>query len=139
MTSGLFHSRATGGMLRSVDGSPIAEALPELYRRVLDRIADLELAGYRREADLVRRDAMSAYARRWNDRTTRHLERLEDRAARVLAGRDRPRTGRPARTGWLAAWMPWRVAARRRVLVAVRADGRMASGAGSLTPEQPAA
>ncbi|HXI46071.1 MAG TPA: hypothetical protein VNH13_07205 [Candidatus Acidoferrales bacterium] len=122
-----------------MDGSPIAEALPELYRRVLDRVADLEQAGFRREADLVRKSATSAYARLWNDRTTRHLERLADRAVRVLDGRERARRRRPGRSGMLATWLPWRAATRRRILATVRARARHAPSGSPLTPEQPAA
>jgi hypothetical protein len=63
----------------------VAETLPDTYRLVLDRIADLETAGFRREADLVRSDAITAYSRRWNEGTARRLERLATRADRVRA------------------------------------------------------
>ena len=122
-----------------MDSQPIAEALPELYRRVLDRIADLEGAGFRREADLVRRSATSAYARRWNERTTRQLERLVDRAVRVLDGRERARSRRAGRDRALAAWLPWRAATRRRIVATVRARTRPAPARAALSPEQPAA
>ncbi len=113
----------------------MAETLPDAYRAVLDRIADLEAAGYRREADLIRRDAIAAYSRRWNERTSVRLVRLGERAARVLDGRDRPRvrygTKRAAALGWLAA-TPARL---RRSVGAARRGARR----GTVTREQPAA
>jgi hypothetical protein len=80
-----------------MDAPPVAESLPESYRLVLDRVAELEAAGHRREADLLRRDAIAAYSRRWDDRAAQRLERLTGRAERVLTGRDRPRGRRTER------------------------------------------
>jgi hypothetical protein len=105
-------------MLRRMDGPSVAETLPETYRRVLDRVADLEAAGYRREADLVRRDAIIAYSRVWNPRTSIRLDRLTDRAERVLDGRERPRV--PDRSGRasFAIWLAFAPARARRNVVA---------------------
>jgi hypothetical protein len=134
MTSGLFPRGSAPGMLPTMDVAPVSETLPETYRRVLDRVADLETAGYRREADLVRRDAIAAYSRRWNQRTATRLERLAERATRVVAGQDRarlaPSASRPAVVGWLAiapnrargrltAWNARRAARRGEVTLGV--------------------
>ncbi len=119
-----------------MDAPSVAETLPDAYRAVLDRVADLETAGYRREADLIRRDAIAAYSRRWNARTSVRLARLGERAARVLDGRDRPRlryaTRHAAAIGWLAA-MPARL--RRSAGAATHRGTRQAP----VTREQPAA
>ena len=114
-------------MLADVDAPSIAETLPETYRRVLDRIADLDVAGYRREADLVRRDAIRAYARRWNGHTATQLDRLAERAERVLGGRDRARSRHRTRRGAVLAWLA----------LAPRLVGRRIRG--GLTLERPAA
>jgi len=74
-----------------MDTPSVAESLPELYRAVLDRVADLETAAHRTEASLVRHDAITAYSRRWNSQTARRLSELAERADRVLSGRDRAR------------------------------------------------
>jgi hypothetical protein len=63
---------------------PVAETLPERYRAVLDRIADLEASGRRHEADDVRRRAISAYSRVWNARTGRRLDALAARAEHLM-------------------------------------------------------
>jgi len=64
---------------------PVAETLPEQYRAVLDRVAELESSGQRRAADQVRRDAIRAYSRAWNVRTAKRLDTLAQRADRLLA------------------------------------------------------
>jgi len=96
MTSGLFRSPLRRGMLANVDGTPIAETFPERYRRVLDRIAELEAAGRHPEADRVRRDAIRAYSRRWNEQTARRLDSLAGQAQRLL---DTPAPRRRRRSG----------------------------------------
>ena len=78
-----------------MDEPTVAETLPQRYREVLDRIAELEAHGHRREAQLLRRSAIRRYAAAWNDGAIRHMERLRDRGDRVLAGDDRPRRVRP--------------------------------------------
>jgi hypothetical protein len=70
----------------------IAHVLPELYRALLARVALLELDDARREADLIRAEAIRAYSTAWDDRARRRIEQLTRRADRVLQGVDRPRT-----------------------------------------------
>jgi len=85
MTSGLFPKGRRAAILPSVDHQPIAEWLPERYRNVLDRISDLEAGGRHREADRVRRAAIRAYSRRWNEGTAARLDRLAADAQRIIA------------------------------------------------------
>jgi hypothetical protein len=75
----------------------VAHRLPELYRALLGQVAALEAAGHRREADLLRREAIAAYSRAWDDDARRRLTHLHSRAVRVLNGHERPRRVRPAR------------------------------------------
>ena len=53
-----------------------AEELPGLYLAILQRVADLESAGRRREAGRVRRAATKAYSRAWDERARRALVEL---------------------------------------------------------------
>jgi hypothetical protein len=78
--------------LRSAPAAPpsseslasLAEDLPELYRAILGRVADLERVGRRREAGLIRADATRAYSRAWDDAARRLLLALLSRADRSL-------------------------------------------------------
>jgi len=85
-------------MLVSVEGTSIAHGLPELYRLVLERVASLEHTGRRDEALLIRRAAIDAYSRAWDDAAMRRLGALRVRAERVLDGIERPREARPTRS-----------------------------------------
>jgi hypothetical protein len=69
----------------------LAEDLPEIYRAILDRVADLERIGARREAGRIRADATRAYSNAWNETARRHLLRLLSRAGRSLVPVERPR------------------------------------------------
>ncbi|MEW5992301.1 MAG: hypothetical protein AB1736_13270 [Chloroflexota bacterium] len=80
-----------------MEGTTPAHQLPELYRAVLERVGSLELSGHRREGDLIRREAVAAYSRAWDDAARRRLEHLRDRAERVLGGHERPRVHRTTR------------------------------------------
>lgn len=98
-TVGLFTSSVQRHMLQDVEGPSIAHALPELYRAVLERAVSLEHRGHRHEALLIRRAAVTAYSKAWDDQSLHRLSALRVRAERVLDGIDRPRASlapRPA-------------------------------------------
>jgi hypothetical protein len=59
-----------------------AEDLPALYRAILDRVAELEVAGERARAARLRTDATDAYSRAWDERARRRLEALLRRSDR---------------------------------------------------------
>jgi len=81
-----------------VDHAPVAEWLPERYRHLLDRIADLEAGGRHADADRIRRSAIRAYSRRWNEATAGRLDSLADEASKIAASPVRaPRDGHLAR------------------------------------------
>jgi hypothetical protein len=58
----------------------IAEALPRVYRRVLDAVDALERLGGRAEAARLRQSAVAAYARSWDARNQRRIEAIAVRA-----------------------------------------------------------
>lgn len=62
-----------------------AEDLPRLYRAVLDTVSRLEHVGERELAWKIRRDALTAYSTRWDERGRRILERLNREAQHGLA------------------------------------------------------
>lgn len=78
-------------LLDVMEGPSIAHELPELYRRVLDRIAALERQGHRHEADRIRSAAIVAYSAAWDDHAMTRLDALRLRAERVHDGHERPR------------------------------------------------
>ena len=59
-----------------------AEDLPALYRAILDRVAEMELAGDRDRAARLRSEATDAYSRAWDERARRRLEALLRRSDR---------------------------------------------------------
>jgi hypothetical protein len=63
-----------------------AEDLPALYRAVLDRVAQLEVAGKRQLAVGVRAEAIRIYSRAWDERARRELEGLLRRNTNDLGG-----------------------------------------------------
>lgn len=69
----------------------LAEDLPELYRAILDRVAELERNGARREAGRIRVEATRAYSDAWDESARRQLTILMARAERGLAQGQRPR------------------------------------------------
>jgi hypothetical protein len=76
-----------------------AEDLPALYRAILDRVAELELAGERVRAARLRTDATDAYSRAWDERARRRLETLLRRSERDAdAERQGGRARRPVAT-----------------------------------------
>ena len=68
-----------------MENQSIAEELPGLYRAVLDRVAELERQGDRREAARIRADAVRAYSRSWDLAGRRRLETILRRAERAAA------------------------------------------------------
>ncbi len=73
-------------MLARMDPNSLAEDLPALYRAILDRVAELELAGRRVEARQMRTEATRIYSRAWDERARQRLEALLRRNARPEAG-----------------------------------------------------
>jgi hypothetical protein len=61
------------------------EAMPTLYREVLDELARLERAGQRAIAYDIRRRAIATYSARWDQRGCRALEKLLAEARTKLA------------------------------------------------------
>ena len=74
-----------------MEGNSPAHELPEIYRAVLERIASLEQTGHRSEAESIRRDAITAYSRAWDDASRRRLLQLRVRAERALESGERSR------------------------------------------------
>lgn len=69
-----------------MDPNSLAEALPTLYRAILDRVAEMETAGRRTEAARVRSDATQIYSRAWDERARRRLETLLERNTHPATG-----------------------------------------------------
>ena len=63
-----------------------SDAVPQLYRQILDLVAELERMGARREAARGRAAAIAAYSGGWNDATRRRLEHNAETLTRRLAG-----------------------------------------------------
>ena len=59
------------------------EAMPTLYREVLDEVARLERAGLRPVAYDIRRRAIATYSARWDERGTKALEKLGQYSRRI--------------------------------------------------------
>ena len=69
----------------------LAEDLPEIYRAILDCVADLEHVGARRDAGRIRVSATRAYSDAWDESARRQLLGLLARAQRGLVVSERPR------------------------------------------------
>lgn len=69
----------------------VAEDLPELYRAILERVADLERLGSRTEAGRIRMSATRAYSSAWDASAQRVLLALLARADRHLDAPTRAR------------------------------------------------
>ena len=77
----------------TADSAPsLAEDLPELYRAILDRVADLERIGERLDAGRIRVAATAAYSNAWDGAARRQLLGLLARADRKLEAPARGRT-----------------------------------------------
>ena len=68
---------------------PTAEEHPAVYRAILDRVAELERAGQRREALRIRASAIEIYSRGWDQASLGRLVDLLERADREIARRRR--------------------------------------------------
>ncbi|MBI3750351.1 MAG: hypothetical protein HY263_01685 [Chloroflexi bacterium] len=119
-----------------MDRQPIAESLPERYRRVLDRVADLEAAGRHPEADRVRRDATRSYSRSWTSKTADRLDSLAGRAEHLLRS-PAPARLRRRRSG-VAAVALVALLAPRRAVARLRAQRRLPIPV-EMTPRRPVA
>ncbi|MBF8289348.1 MAG: hypothetical protein HW391_316 [Chloroflexi bacterium] len=89
-----------------VEGTSIAHELPELYRAVLERIAVLERTGHRRSAELIRREAIQAYSRAWDDTAFHRIDQLRIRAERLMTGVGQAAASNPAPAAAAAAGGP---------------------------------
>lgn len=69
----------------------LAEDLPEIYRAILDRVADLERIGARGEAGRIRAEATKTYSDAWDEKARRRLLRLLANAQRGLTATERSR------------------------------------------------
>lgn len=75
----------------SEPSATVAEDLPELYREILDRVADLEKIGARSDAARIRAGATRAYSNAWDESARRVLIALIARADRSVSGASRSR------------------------------------------------
>ena len=73
-----------------MEPNSVAEALPALYRAVLDRVAQLEATSQRDLANRIRADAIKIYSRAWDDRARRDLGALLRRHSQSGAARQAP-------------------------------------------------
>ena len=62
----------------------IAEALPHLFREVLDGLAHLEQLGARGEAARLRSEAIAGYSRAWDPACQKRLEQIRGRIERAV-------------------------------------------------------
>ncbi|HYX10663.1 MAG TPA: hypothetical protein VE817_01705 [Candidatus Acidoferrum sp.] len=69
----------------------LAEDLPEIYREILDRVADLERIGARGDAGRIRAQATRTYSDAWDESARRRLLRLLATAERGLTPSERTR------------------------------------------------
>ena len=73
-----------------MDGQPVSELLPGLYRAVLDAVANLESVGRRHEAAEIRAEATRVYSKEWTTGAAMRLRNLALRAGRIVDARRRP-------------------------------------------------
>ncbi|MFL5778554.1 MAG: hypothetical protein ACJ761_06390 [Chloroflexota bacterium] len=73
-------------MIRNpMEPSSPAEALPELYRAILDGVAELERAGLRADAARLRASATRVYSTSWDAAARRRLQTILREAHRTAA------------------------------------------------------
>ena len=81
--------------LAMMEPKSASEELPDLYRAVLDRVAELEASRERAQANRVRAEAIHIYSRAWDERARRELLALLRRNSTADPGL--PVTGRRVR------------------------------------------
>lgn len=59
-----------------MDPKSASDELPELYRALLDRVAQLDAAGQRSAGLRLRRESTRIYSRAWDERARRGLQEL---------------------------------------------------------------
>jgi hypothetical protein len=79
-----------GPIFPNMDPKTAAEELPELYRALLDRIAQIDAAGQRSLGYRIRAEATRIYSRAWDDRARRGLEALLRQTAEKSSVRRQP-------------------------------------------------
>lgn len=79
-----------------------AEDLPELYRALLDRIAQIDAAGHRTLGYRIRAEATRIYSRAWDDRARRGLQELLRQTAEKGSVRRQPLRGSHRRSAPVA-------------------------------------
>jgi len=75
----------------------MAEVFPDLYRTILDGIAQLERSGHRAEAYRIRLAAAAAYSSAWSEAGHRRLLLVAARLERDLAAPDAMTAGHDRR------------------------------------------
>jgi ribosomal protein S6 len=85
-----------------MDPKTAAEELPELYRALLDRIAQIDATGHRRLAYRIREKATRIYSRAWDDRARRGLEELLRQSAEKGSAQRQPLRGSHQRSAPVA-------------------------------------
>jgi hypothetical protein len=85
-----------------MDPKTAAEELPELYRALLDRIAQIDAAGHRSLGYRIRAEAIRIYSRAWDDRARRGLEDLLRQSAEKTPVRRSPVRGSHRRSAPVA-------------------------------------
>jgi hypothetical protein len=85
-----------------MDPKTAAEELPELYRALLDRIAQIDAAGHRSVGYRIRAEATRIYSRAWDDRARRGLEDLLRQSAEKSPARRQPLRGSNRRSAPVA-------------------------------------
>ena len=85
-----------------MDPKTAAEELPELYRALLDRIAQIDAAGHRSLGYRIRAEATRIYSRAWDDRARRGLEELLRQSAEKSPARRQPLRGSHRRSAPVA-------------------------------------
>jgi hypothetical protein len=85
-----------------MDPKTAAEELPELYRAILDRIAQIDAAGHRSLGYRIRAEATRIYSRAWDDRARRGLEDLLRQSAEKQPVRRTPIRGSHRRSAPVA-------------------------------------